>query len=52
MKEGLEQDQPVRRALDSETADKIDEFIQKLTKLKDLETPFQVVSMFKIIIFH
>ncbi|XP_034021770.1 zinc finger protein ZPR1 [Thalassophryne amazonica] len=37
---GLEQDQPVRRATDPGVAEKIDEFIQKLQKLKDLENEF------------
>ena len=45
VKEGLEQDQPVRRALDSDTADKIDQFIEKLTKLKDVETPFEMACI-------
>ncbi|XP_068170554.1 zinc finger protein ZPR1 [Antennarius striatus] len=40
---GLEQDQPVRRALDPETADKINQFIQKLKKLKDVEEEFTLV---------
>lgn len=40
---GLEQDQPVRRAADPEVADKIDEFIQKLRKLKEVENEFTVV---------
>ena len=45
VKEGLEQDQPVRRALDSDTADKIDQFIEELTKLKDVETPFEMACI-------
>ncbi|XP_075881209.1 zinc finger protein ZPR1 [Nelusetta ayraudi] len=40
---GLEQDQPVRRATDPQVADKIDEFIQKLCKLKAVESEFTVV---------
>lgn len=40
---GLEQDQPVRRATDPEVAEKIDEFIQKLRKLKEVENEFTVV---------
>lgn len=40
---GLEQDQPVRRATDPEVAEKIDEFIQKLRKLKDVEEEFTLV---------
>ncbi len=40
---GLEQDQPVRRASDPEVAEKIDEFIQKLRKLKEVENEFTVV---------
>lgn len=40
---GLEQDQPVRRATDPEVAERIDEFIQKLRKLKDVENEFTLV---------
>ncbi|XP_071350694.1 zinc finger protein ZPR1 [Trachinotus anak] len=40
---GLEQDQPVRRATDPEVADKIEEFTQKLRKLKDVESEFTLV---------
>lgn len=40
---GLEQDQPVRRAADPQVAEKIDEFIQKLNKLKAVESEFTVV---------
>ncbi|XP_029948331.1 zinc finger protein ZPR1 [Salarias fasciatus] len=40
---GLEQDQPVRRATDPEVASKIDEFIEKLRKLKDVEDEFTLV---------
>lgn len=40
---GLEQDQPVRRAADPQVAEKIDEFIQKLSKLKAVESEFTVV---------
>ncbi|XP_059185850.1 zinc finger protein ZPR1 [Centropristis striata] len=40
---GLEQDQPVRRAAAPEVADKIDEFIRKLKKLKDVEDEFTLV---------
>nr|CAG4640886.1 EOG090X06TU [Eulimnadia texana] len=40
---GLEQDQPVRRALDPEGAEKIDEFVQKLKNLRALDTPFTLV---------
>ncbi|GLD67261.1 zinc finger protein ZPR1 [Lates japonicus] len=40
---GLEQDQPVRRATDLEVAERIDEFIQKLRKLKDVENEFTLV---------
>ncbi|KAI3369306.1 hypothetical protein L3Q82_007557 [Scortum barcoo] len=40
---GLEQDQPVRRATDPEVAEKIDEFIQKLRKLKEVEEEFTLV---------
>ena len=31
--------------MDSDTADKIDEFIEKLTKLKDIDTPFEIVRI-------
>ncbi|KAM7006141.1 zinc finger protein ZPR1 [Tautogolabrus adspersus] len=40
---GLEQEQPIRRATDPEVADKIDAFIQKLKKLKDVEDEFTLV---------
>lgn len=40
---GLEQDQPVRRATDPQVAEKIDEFIQKLKKLKQVESEFTLV---------
>ncbi|XP_070815741.1 zinc finger protein ZPR1 [Chaetodon trifascialis] len=40
---GLEQDQPVRRVTDPEVAEKIDEFIQKLRKLKEVESEFTLV---------
>ncbi|XP_037634951.1 zinc finger protein ZPR1 [Sebastes umbrosus] len=40
---GLEQDQTVRRAADPEVAEKIDEFIQKLKKLKEVESEFTLV---------
>ncbi|XP_053171866.1 zinc finger protein ZPR1 [Scomber japonicus] len=40
---GLEQDQAVRRATNPEVAEKIDEFIQKLRKLKEVEDEFTLV---------
>ncbi|XP_026161772.1 zinc finger protein ZPR1 [Mastacembelus armatus] len=40
---GLEQDQPIRRATDPEVAEKIDGFIQKLRKLKEVEGEFTLV---------
>ncbi|XP_042365419.1 zinc finger protein ZPR1 [Plectropomus leopardus] len=40
---GLEQDQPARRAADAEVADRIEEFIQKLKKLKEVDEEFTVV---------
>lgn len=40
---GLEQDQPIRRAADPQVAEKIDEFIQKLNKLKVVESEFTLV---------
>ncbi|EFA05991.1 zinc finger protein ZPR1 [Tribolium castaneum] len=40
---GLQQDQPVRRIQHPEAAAQIDEFIQKLEKLKDLNSPFTLI---------
>ncbi|KAF3690230.1 Zinc finger protein ZPR1 Zinc finger protein 259 [Channa argus] len=40
---GLEQDQPVRREADPDVAEKIDGFIQKLKKLKEVEDEFTLV---------
>nr|XP_019952377.1 PREDICTED: zinc finger protein ZPR1 [Paralichthys olivaceus] len=40
---GLEQDQAVRRTTQPEVAEKIDEFIKKLMKLKDVENEFTLV---------
>ncbi|NWJ08961.1 ZPR1 protein, partial [Crypturellus undulatus] len=40
----LEQDQPARRAADEEVATKIEEFIGKLKRLKELHSPFTLVS--------
>ncbi|KAL4608704.1 zinc finger protein ZPR1 [Arapaima gigas] len=40
---GLEQDQPVRKAVDPGVAAKIDEFMEKLKKLKDVESEFTLV---------
>lgn len=40
---GLEQDQPERREKHSTAAVQIDEFIQKLRKLKSLEEPFTII---------
>lgn len=40
---GLEQDQVIRRAVDPQVAEKIDEFIQKLKKLKEVESEFTLV---------
>lgn len=40
---GLEQDQPARRAADPQVAEKLDEFIQKLKKLKGVEEEFTLV---------
>lgn len=37
---GLEQEQPIRRAAHPEVAEKIDKFIQRLKKLKDVEEEF------------
>ena len=41
---GLEQDQPVRRAMDPESSEKIDAFIQRLNETKSLKEPFTIVS--------
>ncbi|XP_068568684.1 zinc finger protein ZPR1 [Cebidichthys violaceus] len=41
--EGLEQEQPVRRTTDPEVAEKIDGFIRKLRKLKEVEDEFTLV---------
>ncbi|RXM91610.1 Zinc finger protein ZPR1 [Acipenser ruthenus] len=40
---GLEQDQAVRKATAPEVAAKIEEFVEKLIKLKDVETPFTLI---------
>ncbi|KAK4809550.1 hypothetical protein QYF61_016982 [Mycteria americana] len=40
---GLEQDQPVRRATDEETASKIDEFVGKLKQLKEVHSSFTFI---------
>ncbi|XP_062271787.1 zinc finger protein ZPR1 [Scomber scombrus] len=40
---GLEQDQAVRRATNPEVAEKIDAFIQKLRKLKEMDDEFTLV---------
>ncbi|ROL54311.1 Zinc finger protein ZPR1 [Anabarilius grahami] len=40
---GLEQDQPTRKATDPAVAEKIDEFIQRLKKLKEVEEEFTLI---------
>ncbi|KAJ8257008.1 hypothetical protein COCON_G00191600 [Conger conger] len=40
---GLEQEQPIRQATAPEVAEKIDKFIEKLKKLKDVEQEFTLV---------
>uniref|UniRef100_A0A4W4FXD3 Zinc finger protein 259 n=1 Tax=Electrophorus electricus TaxID=8005 RepID=A0A4W4FXD3_ELEEL len=40
---GLEQDQPIRRATDPDVANKLDQFIQRLKKLKDVEEEFTLI---------
>ncbi|XP_066507299.1 zinc finger protein ZPR1 [Hoplias malabaricus] len=40
---GLQQDQPVRRATDPDVAGKIEQFIQRLNKLKDVEEEFTLI---------
>lgn len=41
---GLEQDQPVRKVMDPESAEKIEAFITVLMGLKNLERNFTIVS--------
>ncbi|XP_069750723.1 zinc finger protein ZPR1 [Narcine bancroftii] len=41
--DGLEQEQPIRKATNPEVASKVEEFIEKLKKLTKLETPFTLV---------
>lgn len=45
---GLEQDQEVRRKEHPDTAKKIDEFIEKLSDLKNLKAPFKLVCYTEI----
>uniref|UniRef100_A0A671N6W6 Zinc finger protein ZPR1 n=1 Tax=Sinocyclocheilus anshuiensis TaxID=1608454 RepID=A0A671N6W6_9TELE len=40
---GLEQDQPIRKATDPVVAEKIEEFIQRLKKLKEVEKEFTLI---------
>ncbi|NXJ69646.1 ZPR1 protein, partial [Rostratula benghalensis] len=40
---GLEQDQPLRRATDEEVANKIEEFIGKLKRLKEVQSSFTFI---------
>ena len=40
---GLEQDQPLRKALDPDSAEKIEEYIAKVRGLMELEEPFHLV---------
>ena len=42
---GLEQDQPARKEIDPESAEKIEAFIQVLVNTKNLEKPFTLVSL-------
>ena len=44
---GLAQDQPVRRHLNPEDAEQIDEYIKKIETLIELSEPFHVVSLFR-----
>lgn len=46
---GLEQDQQTRRTQHPEASKQIDVFILKLKELKDLKTPFQLVSIINIV---
>ena len=41
---GLEQDQPVRRALEPEDAAKIDSYVKRIEDLFSLNQPFHIVS--------
>ena len=41
---GLEQDQPVRRALEPEDAAKIDSYVKRIEDLISLNQPFHIVS--------
>ena len=41
---GLEQEQPVRKVMDPESAEKIDSFIQVLMDIKNLKNSFTIVS--------
>lgn len=45
---GLEQDQVLRRIQHPELAAKIDETVEKLRKLKEVETAFTIVSNFNV----
>ena len=47
---GLEQDQPLRRALDPENAAKIEEYVEKIKGLMALSQEFTVVR--SIIVFQ
>ena len=40
---GLEQDQPLRKALDPDSAEKIEDYIAKVRGLMELEEPFHLV---------
>jgi zinc finger protein len=44
---GLEQEQPVRRALDPESAEKIDAFIKLLLEKRTLKSTFTMVLLLK-----
>lgn len=46
---GLEQDQVLRRIQHPDVAKQIDDFIEKLNKLKDLEKPFTLVCFLSIV---
>lgn len=41
--QGLEQDQPLRRIQDPDGAQKIDEFVSKMKRLKSVEEPFTLI---------
>ncbi|KAL5019450.1 hypothetical protein ScPMuIL_002342 [Solemya velum] len=47
--EGLEQDQPVRRVMHPDIAEKIDGFVKKMKSLKSLDTPFDLYRLLNLV---